>query len=235
MSLHEVMLQDSEVLDSVNVKVDYLMSASSLAEHGHNLVTVNHYELCAEKKTEQKEWWNFIACMYSYQDCLNYNTTAANQTCSGAMSGEDDDMTIAGVESTSESCDCSLSGIVSECSSSHITSITYDELVDCAEGDDNSEISKWADESKKVAESANSGYPLWMKVDNMTVFDNWKDEKHEIKNWAAGVFSSACNRIEYLGGTKPKQCDDVLENNIIQTGTSTLSQTSVDDDSSSKK
>lgn len=100
MSLHEVMLQDSEVLDSVNVKVrvidlscgrcptcfrhgavsvlhgsldnvlscamfqvDYLMSASSLAEHGHNLVTVNHYELCAEKKTEQKEWWNFIACM----------------------------------------------------------------------------------------------------------------------------------------------------------------------------
>ena len=35
---------------------------------------------------------------YSYQDCLNYNTTAANQTCSGAMSGEDDDMTIAGVE-----------------------------------------------------------------------------------------------------------------------------------------
>ena len=46
-------------------------------------------------------------------------------------------------QSTSESCDCSLSGIVSECSSSHITSITYDELVDCAEGDDNSEISKY--------------------------------------------------------------------------------------------
>ena len=44
-------------------QIDFLMSASSLAEHGHNLVTVNHYELCAEKKTEQKEWWNFISCM----------------------------------------------------------------------------------------------------------------------------------------------------------------------------
>lgn len=217
------MLQDSEVLDSVNVKVDYLMSASSMAEHGHNLVMVNHYELCAEHKTTQTEYWGFISCMFSYQDCLNYNSTAANQTCLGAMSGEDDDMTISGLESTTDACDCSITGIAEECSASHLTTITYDELESCATGETD-DVSKWADDSKRVAEDVNSGLPLWIKVDNMTVFDNWKDESHEIKNWAAGVFSAACNRIEYLGGTKPMQCDSVLANTIIQTGAQTLQQ-----------
>jgi hypothetical protein len=217
------MLQDSEVLEAVNVKVDYLMSGSSLAEHGFNLVMVNHYELCAEHKTEKEEYWGFISCMFSYQDCLNYNTTAANQTCMGAMSGADDDMTISGIEETSTDCDCSISGVAEECASNHLTSITYEELDKCATGETD-DVAKWADDSKRVAENVNSGLPLWIKVDNMTVFDNWKDESHEIKNWAAGVFSAACNRIEYLGGTKPTQCDEVLANSIIQTGAQTLQQ-----------
>merc|ERR1711998_713568 len=125
------------------------------------------------------------SCMFSYQDCLNYNSTAANQTC-----------------------------LAEECSASHLTTITYDELESCATGETD-DVSKWA---------VDSGLPLWIKVDNMTVFDNWKDESHEIKNWAAGVFSAACNRIEYLGGTKPMQCDSVLANTIIQTGAQTLQQ-----------
>ena len=49
LALHEVMLSTSDVLDAIDLKVDYLMSAASLDEHGRNLIYVNHYELCAEK------------------------------------------------------------------------------------------------------------------------------------------------------------------------------------------
>ena len=57
------MLQDKDMLAAVNVKIDYLMSGSSLAEHGYNLIDVNRYELCAQHTTTQAEWWPFTACM----------------------------------------------------------------------------------------------------------------------------------------------------------------------------
>jgi len=90
------MLSKSDVLGAIDLKVDYLGGASSIAEHGHNLVTVNQYELCAENTLESYEWWPMVHCMYGLQNCLNYNTTAeaskANQTCANAESGADDDL-----------------------------------------------------------------------------------------------------------------------------------------------
>merc|ERR1711988_1369077 len=152
---------------------DYLMSGSSLAEHGYNLIDVNRYELCAQHTTPQAEWWPFTSCMYSMQACLSYNSTdqaqAAGMTCSEAESGEDDDVTISGIDTVSEDCECTVSGIADECASEYLTSSTFEDLTECV----NSDLGvKLADESKKIAEAANSGSPLWIKVDNITMYDS---------------------------------------------------------------
>ena len=58
------MLKNADVLGAIDLKIDYLGGASSIAEHGHNLVTVNQYELCAVNTLEQYEWWPMVHCMY---------------------------------------------------------------------------------------------------------------------------------------------------------------------------
>lgn len=208
------MLQDEDVLASVNVKVDYLMSGSSLAEHGYNLIDVNRYELCAQETTEQEEWWSFVSCMYSMQSCLSYNTTEAaddaNMTCATAEAGTDDDETIAGLDSVSDSCDCTVEGVASECASEYITSSTFEGLKSCVHSDMGHTL---AQESTKRAEAANSGSPLWIKLDNITVYDA-TNEVDTIVSWAQSVFASTCLRIEYLGGTAPSSCDSVTSNSI---------------------
>merc|ERR1711988_65948 len=207
LALHEVMLQDQDVLDAVNVKVDYLMSGSSLAEHGYNLIDVNRYELCAEHKAEsQKEWWPFVACMYSMQGCLSYNSivdaAADGMTCVEAETGADDDVGISGLDSLDEDCECSVTGVATECAAEYLTSVTITDLTECVEGDEGVML---ADKSKKIAEAENSGLPLWIKVDNITISDS-SNEVATIESWAQTVFSSVCNRIEYLGGEKPQSC-----------------------------
>lgn len=216
------MLQDKDMLAAVNVKIDYLMSGSSLAEHGYNLIDVNRYHLCAQHSTPQAEWWPFTACMYSMQACLSYNTTAEaqseGQTCTGAESGIDDDVTISGIDTVSDSCECTVSGIADECASEYLTSSTFEDLTECV----NSDLGvKLADESKKIAEAANSGSPLWIKVDNITMYDS-VNEAATIESWAQTVFYSTCARIEYLGGDKPKSCDTVMSNSIVQSDSSSL-------------
>lgn len=216
------MLQESDILDAVDVKVDYLMSGSSLAEHGYNLIDVNRYELCAQHTVEQSQWWPFVSCMYSMQACLSYNTTEASaeagQTCANAESGADDDVTIAGLDSPSTDCECTLTGVVQECVNEYVSDTTFDELTDCVHGDLGVEL---ADKSKRIAEAANSGSPLWIKVDNMTIIDS-VNEVATIESWAQTVFSSTCNRIEYLGGILPESCGSVMKNSISQSGDSTL-------------
>lgn len=208
------MLQDEDILSAVDVKIDYLMSGSSLAEHGYNLIDVNRYELCAQHTTEQTEWWPFTACMYSMQACLSYNTTeeskAAGMTCDEAESGSDDDVGIAGIDSVSKSCECSVSGIASECASEYITSSTFETLTECVNDGTGAEL---AQKSTKIAEAANSGSPIWMKIDNITMYDS-VNEADTIESWAQSVFSSACNRITYLGGDAPSSCDSVTSNSI---------------------
>jgi len=216
------MLQDSAILDSVDVKIDYLMSGSSLAEHGYNLIDVNRYELCAQHTTEQTEWWPFVSCMYSMQACLSYNTTEASaeagMTCSEAESGADDDVTISGIDTVSDDCECSLTGVVQECVNEYITTSTFDELTECINSDYGVEL---AHKSSAIAEAANSGSPLWIKVDNITIIDS-VNEVATIESWAQTVFSSTCNRIDYLGGDIPEACGTIMENSIHQSVTDSL-------------
>lgn len=207
------MLSNSDILGSINLKVDYCMSPFSLDEHGWNLIAVNHYELCAIDALEQDEWWPFVHCMYGLQSCLNYNTTEAsaeaNQTCIGADSGADDDMTMTGREASSlqtTSCECSLTGVVDFCATTH-TSTTLSELTDCAYSDAGHDL---AVKSKKIAEQANSGDPLWIKVNNMTI-TLAKDETHEIGKWAESVFLSTCSSVHRDTGSIPKSCAKILQ------------------------
>jgi len=202
------MLKYDDVLDSIDLKVDYCMSEFSLDEHGWNLIAVNHYELCAQDHLESKEWWPFVHCMYGLQACLSYNTTnasaAANLTCSSADSGSDDDMTLSGGDMkklTTTSCDCSLEGAVDFCATEH-TSTTLEKLTDCAYSNEGHEL---AVASKKIAERVNGGDPLWIKVNNMTISLS-KDEPSEIASWAETVLSAVCNAIDLTGGLMPKHC-----------------------------
>jgi len=216
------MLQDKDMLAAVNVKVDYLMSGSSLAEHGYNLIDVNRYELCAQYKVPQAEWWPFTACMYSMQACLSYNSTEQadedGMTCTEAETGEDDDVTISGIDTVSDSCECTVQGVATECASEYLTSATIDDLTECVHSDTGVEL---ADTSKHIAENANSGSPLWIKVDNITMYDS-VNEVSTIESWAQTVFYSTCARIEYLGGDKPKSCDTVMSNSIKQSDSDSL-------------
>lgn len=209
MTIHEYVLRHSDILAAITLKVDYVMSPASLDEHGRNLIYVNHYELCAIDSLDQAEWWPFVHCMYELQDCLNYNTTAQSaevgQTCAGADAGVDDDLEIAGTESGSalDSCDCTLTGVVDYCATAHTTT-TLSALTECAYSSKGHEL---AVKSKTVADAINSGDPLWLKIDNITLSDSI-NEKGEIDTWAATVKSAICNKIE-LGsgqGSMPASC-----------------------------
>ena len=203
------MLSNSDVLDAIDLKVDYLMSPASLDEHGRNLIYVNHYELCAEHTLEQREWWPFVHCMYGLQDCLNYNTTTesaeAGQTCAGAESGEDDDLGMSGTDSLAGAeCACSLEGVVDYCAAAH-TSTTLAALSDCAYSP---QAHTWAVKSKGIAEAVNGGDPLWVTINNMTVSLS-ANEKREIISWASTAFSAVCDKIELGGGAKPESCSSL--------------------------
>jgi len=204
-----MMLKNGDVLEAVDLKVDYLMSPASLDEHGWNLIYVNHYELCAEHTLEQKEWWPFVHCMYGLQDCLNYNTTlqSVNTTCGEAESGVDDDLEISGGDhkamDPSSGCECTLTGVVDFCATTH-TSTTLEELTTCAMS---SQAHEWAVKSKARAEAVNSGDPLWIKVNNITLSLS-SNEKKEITTWATSVTSAVCDHISLGGGTKPATCEN---------------------------
>mmetsp|Transcript_51601 Transcript_51601/g.172201 ORF Transcript_51601/g.172201 Transcript_51601/m.172201 type:complete len:204 (-) Transcript_51601:30-641(-) len=203
------MLSNDDVLDAIDLKVDYLMSPASLDEHGRNLIYVNHYELCAEHTLEQKEWWPFVHCMYGVQDCLNYNTTAdsaaAGQTCAGAESGADDDLAIAGTDAIdADACKCSLDGAAAYCAAAH-TSVTGATLAECAYS---SQAHEWAVKSKGLAEAANGGLPLWVTINNMTLSLS-VNEKKEITTWATAAMSAVCDHISLGGHDKPASCDSI--------------------------
>lgn len=203
------MLSKSDILGAINLKVDYCMSAASLDEHGWNLIAVNHYELCAIDTLEQNEWWSFVHCMYSIQDCLNYNTTeasaSANQTCVGAETGADDDMELSGsLSGDLDSCECSLEGVVDYCSAEY-TSTTLSDLKECAYSD---HAHKLAEKSKHIAENVNYGDPLWIHVNNMTLSLSTNEAK-EIGRWAEGVKFTVCKSISTFSGETPKSCKSI--------------------------
>ena len=196
------MLSHSDVLDAIDLKVDYLGSAASIEEHGIILESVNKYELCAEDSLEQGEWWPMVHCMYGLQACMSYTETSDAMSCSEAESGADDDVAIPGSDTTGlDSCVCTLEGVVDYCSAKH-TSTDLATLTSCAYSSEGHEL---AVKSKTLAEAANSGSPLWIQVNNVTISDS-ANEKKELQTWATSVKSTICNHIELGGGDVPSSC-----------------------------
>ena len=150
-----------------------------------------------------------VHCMYSLQDCLNYNTSVqsavAGQTCEGAESGADDDLAVSGTDARasleSADCTCSLEGVVEYCAAAH-TSTDLKSLASCAYS---SEGHALAVKSKGIAEAANAGSPLWVHVNNMTL-SVAMNEKKELQTWATSVLSAVCDHIALGGGDKPASC-----------------------------
>jgi hypothetical protein len=194
------MLSKSDVLGAIDLQIDYLGGASSIAEHGHNLVTVNQYELCAEKTLEQYEWWPMVHCMYGLQNCLNYNASAEaranNQTAEKAERGVDDDLELSGddVKGLKE-VECSLTGVVDFCASKH-TSTDLATLTSCVESDGPS----YAKASDKTAQAANGGVPLWVKVNNQTISRSTNENKTTLESWAYDVLRATCTELEKASG-----------------------------------
>ena len=96
------MLSKSDVLDAIDLKVDYIGAAASVEEHGITLIPVNKYMLCAEELLDlpQSEWWPFTHCAFEIQKCMNYvsREEAGMTSCDEADSGSDDAMALAGTE-----------------------------------------------------------------------------------------------------------------------------------------
>ena len=194
------MLKNADVLGAIDLKIDYLGGASSIAEHGHNLVTVNQYELCAVNTLEQYEWWPMVHCMYGLQNCLNYNATAearaANQTAAKAERGADDDLALAGDDKKGlASVECSLTGVVDYCAAKH-TSTDLESLTSCVETDGPT----YAKASLKIAEAANGGVPLWVKVNNQTITRSSNENKTNLESWAYDVLRATCTELEKSQG-----------------------------------
>ena len=106
------MLSKSDVLDAIDLKVDYIGAAASVEEHGITLIPVNKYMLCAEELMDlpQSEWWPFTHCAFEIQKCMNYvsREEAGMTSCDEADSGSDDTMALAGTERDLSTCTCTL-------------------------------------------------------------------------------------------------------------------------------
>jgi hypothetical protein len=202
------MLSKREVLAAIDLRVDYLGSNSSVAEHGIILEAVNRYELCAEESLEQDEWWPFVHCMYGLQACLS---TGADETeamsCAEAESGVDDDLELAGTDSSAlSSCTCTLEGAVDYCATEH-TSTDLATLKSCEESDYASEL---YDASNAVAVKANSGVPLWVNVNGVSYSLSSNETDTSLAAWGTQVLSVTCQALEVEAGSSPALCADYL-------------------------
>lgn len=191
-----------DVLDAIDLKVDFLGGESSIEEHGETLVDVNKYELCAEHTLPQTEWWNFVHCMYGLQACLSY--TEPEMSCGEAESGADDDLELAGTDFV-EDCECTVDGAAEYCAVQH-TSTDFADLRACKEGDD---VKKWYDDSDQIAQAVNDGDPLWIKVNGLTYSYSSNETAPGLASWATAVFAVTCEAIADAKLTMPASCSQV--------------------------
>ena len=103
--------------------------------------------------------------MYGLQACLSTGADeTATMSCSEAEAGTDDDMELAGTDSSALSdCTCTLEGAVDYCAAEH-TSTDLETLKSCEESDYAQEL---FDHSNTVAVAANSGVPLWVNINGV--------------------------------------------------------------------
>ena len=220
------MLSKSDVLDAIDLKVDYLGSASSIEEHGIILESVNKYELCAENSLEQGEWWPMVHCMYGLQACMSYTSESDAMSCSEAESGVDDDVGIPGTDKTGlDSCVCTLEGVVDYCSAKH-TSTDLATLSTCVKS---AEALTYYEESNSVAEAINDGSPLWVTVNGNEYSFSTNETDIGLASWATQVLSVTCQAIDETTATLPDTCSDyVYAGSTASTDTSSTDQSGGD-------
>ena len=78
------MLRYDDVMDAIDLRVDYLGTNASVQEHGEILESVNKYELCAEDTLTQRESWSFVHCMFGMQACLSRARRAEDRAAAAA-------------------------------------------------------------------------------------------------------------------------------------------------------
>ncbi|KAH8057592.1 hypothetical protein JL722_6675 [Aureococcus anophagefferens] len=201
------MLSHSDVLDAIDLKVDYLGSAASIEEHGIILESVNKYELCAEDSLEQGEWWPMVHCMYGLQACMSYTETSDAMSCSEAESGAGDDVAIPGSDTTGlDSCVCTLEGVVDYCSAKH-TSTNLTTLSACTKS---AEALTLYEESNNVAYAINDGSPLWVTINGNEYSFSTNETDIGLASWATQVLSLTCQAIDDSGASLPSTCSDYV-------------------------
>mmetsp|Transcript_5176 Transcript_5176/g.15732 ORF Transcript_5176/g.15732 Transcript_5176/m.15732 type:complete len:206 (-) Transcript_5176:290-907(-) len=196
------MLANDDVLEAIDLRVDYLGGAASIEEHGVILQSVNKYELCAEATLPQTEWWPFVHCMYGLQACLSYEADASVMSCAEAESGADDDLAIAGTDSIGDDCVCTLEGVVDYCATMH-TSTTFDELAACKTSERADELYKQSDDR---AEVVNGGDPLWVKINGVEYSYSSNETVPGLAAWATSVFSVTCQALAANEIASPDSC-----------------------------
>ena len=198
------MLSKSDVLDAVDLKIDYIGAAASVEEHGITLIPVNKYMLCAEElmALPQSEWWPFTHCAFELQKCMNYvsREEAGATTCDEADSGSDDAMALAGDERDLSTCTCTLEGVVEYCAETYTTT-NLAKLTTCKDGDEATKLFK---SSNSVADAVNSGHPLWVKINGVeysgpsdpdettATMDAWADQVLNVTCQTLGASVSSC-------------------------------------------
>lgn len=194
MSLHEIMLSHADVLDAVDLTVDFFGDDASVAEHGAALLAVNRAELCAESALPQAEWWPTVHCMFGLQACL----TGDGGPCGGV---EADDLAFAG-DADLAACDCTLDGVATYCAAKY-ASLSWTELQATCD------VNALAKTSSARAAAADSGATLWVTVngerytyDEGAAYGGTNTELG-FGAWASRVFAVVC---ESLADDAPASC-----------------------------
>ena len=137
------------------------------------------------------------------------STSSVNDTmsCSEAESGVDDDLGIAGTDSSAlDACVCTVEGAVDYCAAEH-TSTDLATLKECTESADGL---TYYENSNNIAMAANDGSPLWIRIDG-TDYSFSTNETHDgLAAWATGVFAVTCQALVVNGLTIPASCDSLL-------------------------
>ena len=210
MALNEFMLKDADVLESIDLSVDYFGNDASVDEHGEILLEVNRAELCVQSSLPATEWWPTVHCMFGMQSCLT-NGGAAGTSCQEAETGVDDDLAFAGGDRMAQlsGCECSLDGVADTCTSLHASKSWADLKAAC-------DVDARAKLSSARAVAADSGATMWVTVDGARVVYEeggaygGTNTELGFGAWAARVFGVTCQAIVAKGQAAPESCGAYL-------------------------
>ena len=206
MALNEFMLKDADVLESIDLSVDYFGNDASVDEHGEILLEVNRAELCVQSSLPATEWWPTVHCMFGMQSCLT-NGGAAGTSCQEAETGVDDDLKFAGGDRMAQlsGCECSLDGVADTCTSLHASKSWAELKASC-------DVDAEAKLSSARAVAADSGATMWVTVDGARVVYEeggaygGTNTAQGFGAWASRVMAVTCNAIVAKGQAAPESC-----------------------------